>query len=159
MLLEHFFAPVDSFIYSMKMSQEEKNKEVVKRLIEDCFNARDLSLLPKLLHEDFINHQDLLPVDCKKGPGVFKELYEKLFESFSDIKIHNHMMLADGDKVVIYDTLSGTNTGPLSDGSPPNGKRIEFAAFNILRLEDGKVIERWGITDQLSMMQQLGLVS
>lgn len=140
------------------MSQQEKNKAVVRRLIEECFNGRNLSLLPELLHEEFVNHQDLVPVEGKKGPGVFKELYEKLFETFTDIKINNHMMLADGDKVVIYDTLSGTNTGPLWDGSPPNGKKIEFTAFNILRLKDGKVIERWGITDQLAMMRQLGLV-
>lgn len=142
----------------MKMTQEEKNKEVVRRLMEECFNGRDLSLLPKLLHEEFVNHQDLLPVSSKKGPGVFEELYTKLFESFPDIRIENHMMLSDGDKVIIYDTLIGTNTGPLSDGSPPNGKKIQFEAFNILRLEDGQVIERWGITDQLAMMEQLGLV-
>lgn len=140
------------------MSLEEKNKAIVTRLIEECFNGRDLSLLPELLHSEFVNHQDLIPVKCNKGPGVFKELYTKLFESFPDIKIHNHMMLADGDKVVMSDTLSGTNTRPLSDGTPPTGKKVQFEAFNILRLQDGKVIERWGITDQLSLMQQLGLV-
>jgi len=51
------------------MSQEEKNKAVVRRLIEDCFNGRDLSLLPELMHPEFVNHQDLAPVECKKGPG------------------------------------------------------------------------------------------
>ena len=140
------------------MSQEEKNKAIVKRLIEDCFNGRDLSLLTELLHPDFVNNQDLLPVHCKRGPGVFEELYTKMYESFPDIKIHNHLLLAEGDKVTMYDTLTGTNTGPLSDdGTPATGKKVEYAAFNILRLEDGKVIERWGITDQLSLMQQLGL--
>jgi len=140
------------------MSQEDKNKAIVKRLIEECFNARDLSLLPDLLHPEFVNHQDLVPVDCKKGPGVFEELYTKLYESFPDIKIDNHMMLAEGDKVIMYDTLKGTNSGPLSDGTPATGKKVAYAAFNILRLEDGKVIERWGITDQLALVQQLGLI-
>lgn len=140
------------------MSGQDKNKAIVKRLIEDCFNGRDLSLLPELLHPDFVNHQDLVAVDCKKGPGVFVELYTKLYESFPDIKIDNHLLLADGDKVIIYDTIIGTNTGPLSDGTPPTGKKVAYAAFNILRLEDGKVIERWGLTDQLTLMQQLGLI-
>ena len=102
-----------------------------------------------------VNHQDLVPVECKKGPGVFEELYSKMFTAFPDIKIENHMMLADGDKVVLYDTLHGTNTGPLSDGTPPTGKQIAFDTFNILRIQDGKVIERWGITDQMAMMKQL----
>ena len=139
------------------MSQEEKNRTVVRWLIEDCFNGRELSLLPELMHPEFVNHQEPAPVECKKGPGVFKELYTKMYESFPDIKIHNHMLLSDGDKVIIYDTISGTNTGPLSDGRPPTGNRVEFAALNILRLAGGQVIERWGLTDELTMMKQLGL--
>ena len=68
------------------------------------------------------------------------------------------MLLSDGDKVIIYDTISGTNTGPLSDGRPPTGNRVEFTALNILRLEGGQVIERWGLTDELTMMKQLGMI-
>ena len=114
--------------------------------------------MPELLHPEFVNHQDLLPVHCKKGPGVFEELYTKMYESFPDIKIENHFLLSDGDKVMMYDTITGTNTGPLPDRTPVTGKRVEYAAFNILRLQDGKVIERWGLTDQLALMQLLGLV-
>lgn len=142
----------------MNKNIEDQNKVLVKSLIEDAFNRRKLELLPELLHDDFVNHQDLLEVDTKKGPGVFVELYTKMFECFPDIQIHNHMLLADGDKVIMFDTLSGTNTGPMPDGSPPSGRKIEYEAFNILRLKDGKVMERWGLTDQLKFFRQLGMM-
>jgi len=140
------------------MSQLQKNQAIVKRLIEEAFNNRKLLLLPELLHEDFVNHHDLLPVENKKGPAVFEELYTKMFESFPDIKIHNNKMLSDGDMVIIYDTLKGTNTGPMPDGQPASGKAVEFDTINILRIKDDKIIDRWGLTDQLTMMKQLGLV-
>lgn len=136
----------------------EENKAVVKRLIEEAFNDRNLELLPELLHDDFVNRQDLLPVNTKKGPGVFVELYTKMFECFPDIQIENHMLLSDGDKVIMFDTLRGTNTGRMPDGSPPSGKKVEYEAFNILRLKDGKVMERWGLTDQLKFLKQLGMI-
>ena len=140
------------------MTQNQKNQAIVKRLIEEAFNNRNISILPELLHEEFINHHDLLPVSNKKGPAVFEELYTKMFESFPDIKIYNHKILSDGDMVIIYDTLKGTNTGPMPTGQPASGKGVEFEAINILRIKDDKIIDRWGLTDELSMMKQLGLV-
>lgn len=142
----------------MTKDMQQENKAIVKRLIEEAFNGRNLALLPDLMHPEFVNHQDLLQVDTKKGPGVFVELYTKMFECFPDIQIHNHMLLADGDKVIMFDTLKGTNTGPMPDGSPPSGRKIEYEAFNILRLKDGKVMERWGLMDQLKFLKQLGLI-
>ena len=138
------------------MDQEEKNKAIVSRLMVEAFNNRRLELLPELLHEDFVNHNELLSVDSKTGPGVFKELYTKMWKAFPDIKIHNHLMIAKDDLVVIHDTLSGTNTGPTPDGEPATGNPVEFEAINILRIQDGKVIERWGLSDNLAMMRQLG---
>ena len=140
------------------MPRKEKNQAIVKRLIEDAFNNRNLSILPELLHEEFVNHHDLLPVENKKGPAVFEELYTKLFESFPDIKIYNNKILSDGDMVIIYDILKGTNTGPMPDGQPSSGKTVEFETINLLRIKDGKIIDRWGLTDQLTMMKQLGLI-
>jgi len=140
------------------MSQEEANKAVVRRLIDEAFNSRNLAILPDLLHEEFVNHHDLMPVENKKGPGVFEEMYVKMFRAYPDIRIENHMMIADSDIVVIYDTIRGTNTGPMPDGRPASGKAVEFEAINILRLKDNKVIDRWGLTDELRMMRQLGII-
>lgn len=140
------------------MTHAQKNQSIVKQLIEQAFNNRNLSLLPDLLHEEFVNHHDLLPVESLKGPAVFNELYRKMFESFPDIKIYNHKMLSDGDMVIIHDTLKGTNTGPMPDGQPASGKTVEFETINILRIKDDKIIDRWGLADRLTMMKQLGIV-
>ena len=38
------------------------------------------------------------------------------------------------------------------------GKSVEFESIDIIRVEDGKVAEHWGVTDTLSLMQQLGAI-
>jgi predicted ester cyclase len=41
-------------------------------------------------------------------------------------------------------------------GVPPTGKRVEVQLIDIMRFDDsGLVCEHWGVTDMLSLMQQL----
>jgi predicted ester cyclase len=43
-------------------------------------------------------------------------------------------------------------------GNPPTGKPVEIDVIDIVRFEDGKVVEHWGIADQMGLMLQLGLI-
>ena len=67
------------------------------------------------------------------------------------------MMLAKGDKVVSYITMSGTQKGPFMD-MPASGKKFSVKGIDIVRFKDGKAVEHWGVTDSMAMMQQLGAV-
>ena len=66
--------------------------------------------------------------------------------------------IAEGDKVVTRFTWSATNTGDTNDFHA-TGKRVRITGIAIARFENGKLAERWGNYDGLSMMRQLGLVS
>jgi predicted ester cyclase len=66
-------------------------------------------------------------------------------------------MVAEEDKVAIFLTMTGTNSGPFGN-LPPSNKRVKFNGVDIVRIKDGKAFERWGISDDLSMMTQMGLI-
>jgi predicted ester cyclase len=51
----------------------------------------------------------------------------------------------------------GTHQGELL-GVPASGKSVEFESIDIIRLEDGKVAEHWGVTDTMTLMQQIGAI-
>jgi predicted ester cyclase len=63
-----------------------------------------------------------------------------------------------GDKAVVRVRITGTHEGEFM-GVPPTGKRIDVQGIDIVRFgDDGKAVEHWGVTDAMTMMQQLGAV-
>ncbi len=66
-------------------------------------------------------------------------------------------MIAEGDKVVIRQTWSGTHKGEFM-GIPATGRRVSIAVIDIIRVADGRFVEHWGQLDLMGMMQQLGAI-
>jgi predicted ester cyclase len=77
--------------------------------------------------------------------------------AFPDLHMAPVDVLADGDKIVVRGTISGTHQGEFM-GIPPTNKSFEAQFIDIIEIHDGKATEHWGVTDQAAMMQQLGLV-
>ena len=51
--------------------------------------------------------------------------------------------------------FSGTHTGDI-EGFPATGKKVEIRGFSIRRVDNGRIVEDWGITDLLDFYEQLG---
>ena len=80
-----------------------------------------------------------------------------LHEAFPDLRAEIEDNVADDDKVVFRMTRRATHTGAFM-GIPPTGKQVEFGVFDLVRVADGKLVEHWGLLDQLTLLQQLGVV-
>jgi len=74
--------------------------------------------------------------------------------SFPDVQITIEDIIAKGDKVWAYTTMRGTNKGEFM-GQRATGKKIAIKRFDIMRFANGKIVETWGWSDGLAMMQQL----
>jgi steroid delta-isomerase-like uncharacterized protein len=79
-------------------------------------------------------------------------------QAFPDLAIVPEKLIAEGDLVTIYWIARGTNTGT-GNGLPATGKKAEQSGITIWRIVNGKIKEEWSAFDQLSLMQQLGLLS
>ncbi len=92
-----------------------------------------------------------------QGPGRegFRAFFTELTTAFPDATIEEAHSVATDDHVAIAYTLTGTHRGPFH-GVEPTGKSIEVRGVQIGRLEDGKIVERWGSTDELGIMKQIG---
>jgi predicted ester cyclase len=66
-------------------------------------------------------------------------------------------MIAEGDRVATKKTFTGTHRGEFA-GIPPTGREVTVTYVDILRLRDGRIVEHWLSMDQLSFMQQLGVI-
>jgi steroid delta-isomerase-like uncharacterized protein len=134
-------------------SLQEQNKAVARRAFEEILSGGRFELAAQLYAKDFINHGIHRDVSLEEDQAALKGWHQ----AFSDITIVPEKLIAEGDLVTIYWIARGTNTGT-GNGLPATGKKAELAGITIWRIVDGKIKEEWSAFDQLSMMQQLGLL-
>jgi predicted ester cyclase len=63
-------------------------------------------------------------------------------------------MVAEGDRVLVRGTFSGTHTGAPLFGAPPSGNELLWGGIDIFRVSAGRLTERWRCSDTLGLMQQ-----
>ncbi|HXF70879.1 MAG TPA: ester cyclase [Thermoflexus sp.] len=134
----------------------EQNKALVRQIVEEIFNRGNMSRADEFLAPDFVEHEELPPGIPRDREGV-KQLTAMLRNAFPDFKTTIEDMVAEGDKVVIHQTWTGTHKGEFM-GVPPTGKSVSFGVIDILRIAGGKIVEHWGQMDSMGLMQQLGAI-
>ena len=134
-------------------SLQEQNKAIAKRAFEEVLSQGYFELAEQLYAKDFVNHGLHRNATLDEDQAALKGWHQ----AFSDVAMVPEKLIAEGDLVAIYWLAHGTNTGT-GNGLPATGKKAELAGITIWRIVDGKIKEEWSAFDQLSMMQQLGLL-
>nr|WP_055510141.1 ester cyclase [Nonomuraea pusilla] len=140
----------------MSTTQEARNKETYHRFHE-AVNSGDLDVITKavdeFIHPDGRFHTaegtDMIAVEAQK------RIWETLLRAFPDIHVTVEDLLADGDKIIARQTVTGTNTGEYR-GVPPTGRSVTYREIFIIRFAEGQIIDLWGVVDIHSQLRQLG---
>jgi len=93
-----------------------------------------------------------------RGPDAFKPFHSAYRNAFPDVKITIDDMVADGDIVAARWSGTATHSGD-GLGFPATGKQVRLSGMTFTRIENGRLVEGWNTFDQLSMLQQLGVVN
>ena len=126
------------------------------RLFYERVNAHDVDGFMDLLAEDFTEHDEFPGLEPTRE-GV-RHFFEAMLTAFPDLRFDAEDVFAAGDRGVARMRTTGTHRGEFM-GIPPTGRRIDVQAIDIVRFgPDGKAVEHWGVSDSLTMMQQLGVV-
>ena len=130
----------------------ERNIAATRRLIDEGFTGGDLAVCDELVAPDSIENQR------GNRPGIegTKGTIRTLHTWFSDFKLEIIDLVATEDTVWIRNRATGVNTGEVM-GRPATGRPLDVTVIDIIRFADGKVVEHWGVADQLGMLIQLGL--
>ena len=134
--------------------QAEKNK-ALNAQVYDYFNTDNWDKLTSLIASDFVDHNP--DPGQKQGFDGLKEAFAQMRKAYPDFKITVNHMVAEGDYVCSHVTVTGTNTGEMN-GMPPTGKKMSIEGFDLIRISNGKGVERWGVFDTMTMLTQLGMM-
>ena len=135
---------------------KEINLAATQRWGAEVASAGKYEVLDEILAPNFVDH-DAAP-DQEPGIEGLKGFFRTMREAFPDLKAEPVEIAATDDHVAMRYTISGSHQGNYQ-GVSPTGKSFKVAAVQIARFENGRCIERWGSTDELGMMKQLGILS
>jgi len=130
------------------------NAELIGSALLDKYvaavNAHDTSSFPELFTESYIQHSGRSP----SGLAAQVENFRRVFTAMPDVQMRVEDRIIAGDKVAARSTYSATHTQTVR-GIAPTGKPFTFRAFDIWRVENGKLAEHWDLTDTAEVLRQL----
>jgi hypothetical protein len=143
----------------MSTTQPADDKATLRRFC-DAMNTGDAELISKTIDEVVqpdVQIRTPLPVQAT-GAQALKEVFARLHRAFPDLHITVEDLIAEGDKVVGRNSVSGTHQGEYM-GVPPTGRSVAYNEIFIFRFVDGRIAETWGVVDVFSQMKQLGVIA
>ena len=133
------------------MSQQD-NLATNTRLGEAVSNG-DFAGFDQIFAPGVIDH-DPAP-DQGPGPQGFKAFFTMLRSAFPDLRVSVDRLVQNETDVAMAYTIHGTHKGDFA-GIAPTGKAITARGVQVARFENGRIVERWGSSDELGILKQLG---
>jgi predicted ester cyclase len=130
------------------------NKDLLVRMF-DAVNSLDTATLDAMFSADFYNHNP--------NPGFpptwegLKQTMLSFRDPFPDQVTTVNQVIGEDDFVVVHATVRGTQTGP-AYGVEACNCPVEYDGINIVRVENGLIVENWSIYEVLSLLMQVGAV-
>ena len=128
--------------------------DIVKGFYETVFQTGDVQATEHFMAEDFMDHAPW-PGQPATREG-FRAGTEEMRKAFPDLAIKPSKLFEEDGKVAAVVRVSGTHHGEFM-GEKPTGRSFEVDGVDILRVEDGKLREHWGVIDSDQIMAQLRL--
>lgn len=129
----------------------EANKELVSHFYE-ALQQEKYEVLKDFCHPDFVFYPQ---VDTPfHGVEGLVESEKKNFDAFPGFKMPIQAIISEGDQVAVYFIFEAKHTGVPFHGIPATGKFVRFSLMMLLKITDGKIIEKRSHVDVQDILRQ-----
>lgn len=129
-----------------------ENKELVRRFYKEVYVDWNMALVEEVVSPQFTSHD--WPEGGPTGPRAFRDYYDDLRSTVPDARYEVDDLIAEGDRVVVRWRLFGTHKGDFR-GIAPTGRPITLKGIAIYRVDGGKLMERWVVSDLYGVLEQI----
>ncbi|WP_201979874.1 ester cyclase [Hymenobacter rubidus] len=137
-------------------TQSEENKAIIRRYNHEGIAQGNATALNALLAPNFINRTAPAGMDAGRD-GMFYFFLHILHPAFSGLHVEIYDQVAEADKVTTRKAITGIHTGELL-GLAPTQKPVVIEVIDIFRLQEGRLVEHWGLTTLPAVMAQLAML-
>ena len=125
--------------------------------VYDAFNRNDGAALDALFAPGFVEHEEFAGISGV-GLETAKAFAAAFHAGFPDFRMEVLDVIGDSGRACAWYRLTGTHRGEFA-GLPATGRSVDIQGFDWVTLDDdGLITEHWGVSQELAMMTQLGLV-
>jgi predicted ester cyclase/heme-degrading monooxygenase HmoA len=150
----HELVPPDPRVQDEAALLAQTSKEAGLRKWE-LVNRRDPDTIEEVFTAGTVSHQPDTDLD---GVQQAKQYLTMFVTAFPDLTMTVDDVVAEGEVAVTRWTLRGTHQGETEELGPPTGNKVEFEGLSMHRVQQGRIVEEWERYDNLTMLQQLGLL-
>lgn len=135
----------------------ESNRQLIHRYFNEVWNEGNVDTLDELLSPDYVNHSPGIP-NPRPGPADLKPIVLAMRNGISELHYQILDLVIAENKVAAYVQLTGVHIGELF-GMKPSGKAIDVRQMQIEWIRDGRIWQHWRLTDDLTLLRQIGQVT
>ena len=133
----------------------QSNEKTIRRLVDEVINKQHLAVIDEIIHPDYVHRT---PGGELHGRQALRELMTAYHAALPDLHVKIDELVCTDNKSILLFTLSGTHENEFL-GIAATGKQVSINGMTRSYIENGQIIEEWELLDQLTMFQQLGIVS
>jgi len=130
-------------------------ERIARRWIEEIWRPGEFATFDELHAPEF---RDRSSAGRGETRDDYRSMLSEFFATFPDFHTEVEGLVVDEARgaVAIRWTARATHRGAYL-GVPPSGQSVEFAGIEIIRVDGGRIVERWGEWDGMALLAQLGL--
>jgi predicted ester cyclase len=133
-------------------------RAAARRITFDLFARGELALIDQLTTPGFVNHGQTPGPPEADGRANLANAVQRVRAAFPDLGYEIAHEIAEGDFVIHHLVARGTHLGPLA-GAAATGRAATWREVHLMRFENGRMAEQWGVVDRLGILQQVGLAA
>ncbi len=137
----------------------EDNKALFRRYVDDVLNPGNYDRIEEFVAPEYVNRSLGLDGELEistRGPAEYRQSHLQFRDSFPDLHIGIHQMLAEGDLIAVDTVWSGTHLGECR-GIAPTGNRVVWGMALFRRFANVKMVEGWVTSANHRQLQALGV--
>ncbi len=128
------------------------------KLIYEAFGSGNTAAIDTLLSTNSEDHAADPAMNLPKGPAGLKQMIAQMRQQSPDLKVDMKHVAVDGDILIGYGTMSGTNTGA-APNMPATNKKWSADFSDVVKFgNDMKMTDHWGVYDEAKIMRDMGLM-
>jgi predicted ester cyclase len=123
----------------------------VRRFYKEVYVDWNMAVADEVVAPQFISHD--WPEHGPTGPKAFRDYYAAIRSAVPDARYEVDDLIAEDDKVVVRWRMLGTHKGAFG-GIAPSGRPITLKGVAIYRVQNGKLMERWVVSDLYGLLEE-----